>query len=87
METLQNANTFFLISSIGFVVLFVLLVTLGVYLIRVVATVARITEKVEKDIDTIGDTAREFVLDLQHSSLFSLLFRKRKKYTKKELSD
>ena len=85
MESIQNANIFFLISSIGFVALFVILAAVGIYLIRIFKTVARITEKVERDIDTIGDTAREFVLDLQHSSLFSLLFRKRKKYTKKEL--
>ena len=87
MQTLEHANTFFLISSIGFVALFLVLLVLGIYLIGIFKSVSRITKKVERDIDTIGDTAKEFVVDLQNSSLFSLLFRKRKKYTKKGLSD
>ena len=87
MQTLEHANTFFLISSVGFTVLFLVLLVLGVYLIGIFKTVLRITKKVERDIDTIGDTAKEFVMDLQESSLFSLLFRKRKKYTKKGLSE
>lgn len=87
MQTLEHANTFFLISSVGFVALFLVLLVLGIYLIGIFKTVSRIAEKVERDVDTIGDTAKEFVLDLQESSFFSLLFRKRKKYNKKGLSE
>lgn len=87
MTTLQQADIFFFISSIGFIVLFVILLVLGLYLIRISRNISRITEHVERDIETIGDTAKEFVLDLQQSSLFSLLFRKRKKYTKSKLSE
>lgn len=87
MTTLQQADIFFFISSIGFIVLFVIALVLGLYLIRIFKSVSRITEQVERDIDTIGDTAKDFVFDLRESPVFSLFFRKRKKYTKSKLSE
>jgi len=87
MNNVIHADIFFFISSIGFVVCFILFIIIAVYLIAIFRNVAAITKKVERDVETIGDTAKELVLDLQNSSLFSLLFRKRKKYTKRELSD
>lgn len=82
-----QADIFFFISSIAFIIFILLLTIAGVYFIQIVRNVAAITKKVERDIDTIGDTAKELVMDLQNSSIFSLLFGKRKKYNKKELSD
>jgi len=82
MNNVIHADIFFFISSIGFVVLFIMLVIIGVYMIQLSRTVVRISKKVEQDIDTIGDTAKDLVLDLKENSIFSLLFRKRKKYTK-----
>lgn len=87
MNNLLHADLFFFISSIGFIVCFILCIILGVYLIQIARSVSAIAKKVEQDVETIGDTAKELVLDLQESSLFSLLFRKKKKYTKKGLSD
>lgn len=82
MQSIAQANTFFFVSSIGFTILFIIVLIAGIYLVKILHTVARISKRVEKDIDTIGDTAKDFVLDLQQSSLFGFLFRKRKKYTK-----
>ena len=87
MNNLLHADIFFFVSTIGFIVCFILFIILVVYLIQIARSVSAIAKKVERDVDTIGDTAKEFVLDLQNNSLFSLFFRKRKKYTKRELSD
>jgi len=87
MNNLLHADIFFFVSTIGFIVCFILFIILAVYLIQIARSVSAIAKKVERDVDTIGDTAKEFVLDLQNNSLFSLFFRKRKKYTKRELSD
>jgi hypothetical protein len=45
MDTIQQANTFFFISSIGFVVLGVLLVIALFYLIKVFTNLRYITDK------------------------------------------
>jgi hypothetical protein len=45
METLQHANTFFFISTIGFVVLGVLLVIALFYFIKVLTNLRYITDK------------------------------------------
>lgn len=82
MNTLMHSEIFFFISSIGFVICFIVLFIAGIYLISIFRKVSRITTKIEQDVATIGDTAKEFVTDIQESTVFSLLFRKKKKYNK-----
>lgn len=79
MNTLAHADTFFFISSIGFIFIFLLIAISLIYLIRLFKSIQRIATKIEKDIDTIGDTAKEFVLQLWDSTVFSWLFGKRRK--------
>jgi hypothetical protein len=38
--------------------------------------------KLEKDIDTIGDTTKDFLEDIQDSFIYRLLFKKKKKHSK-----
>lgn len=85
MNTLVHANIFFYISSLGFILIFVIFAVIGLYIVSITRTVHRIVKRIERDIATVGDTAKEFVVDLQESPLFSLFFRKKKKYTKKDL--
>lgn len=82
MNVYEQSQMFFFISSIGFVILGVLAAILLVYFIRATDTFSRIIEKMEKDIDSIGDTTKEMIEDVRHSAVFSFLFRKKKK-TKK----
>ena len=83
METLAQSQIFFLISSIGFIIIGFLVVILLLYLIRATTSFSRIMEKVEKDIDNIGDTTKEMLEDVRDSAVFGFLFRKKKKSAKK----
>ena len=82
MDTLSQSEAFFFISSIGFIFLWILLAIFLFYLIRATKTFSKIMDKVEKDIDTIGDTTREMVEDMRDSVIFNFLFRKKRKHRK-----
>jgi hypothetical protein len=79
MNTLAHADTFFLISSIGFIVIFILLAIALLYLIMLFKSIHRISVKIEKDIENIGDTAKEFIMQLWDSTIFSWIFGKKRK--------
>ncbi|MBP9719173.1 MAG: hypothetical protein KBD46_01785 [Candidatus Levybacteria bacterium] len=85
MNTLAQADIFFFISSIGFVVVAILIAIFLFYLIRSVRAVYRIMEKIEKDIVEIGDTTREMVEGVQDSVVFRFLFGKKKKSARKNI--
>lgn len=77
MNTIMNSEVFFFISSIGFILLWAVLVALILYAIRAIRTWNRIVDKIEKNIDTIGDTTREMIEDMQDSSVFRFLFKRK----------
>jgi hypothetical protein len=77
-QTLIHADVFFFLSSIGFVVVTCVLVVSLVYMISVLRSVRRITEKIETGIDTVGEDAKELVSDLRESLAFRILFGGRK---------
>lgn len=85
MDTLQQSQVFFFISSVGFIFLWILVAIFLFYLIRATNTFSRIMNKVEKDIDNIGDTTKEMLEDVRDSAVFNLLLgkKKRKHYEKK----
>jgi uncharacterized protein YoxC len=82
MDTLLQSQVFFFISSIGFVVLWIFVAILLFYLIRVTNTFSKIIDKVEKDVDSIGDTTKEMLEEVRDSTVFNFLFRKKKKRRK-----
>jgi len=77
MNTLSPAEIFFIISSVGFVLLWTFLAVLILYIIRAVRTFNRITDKLEKSIDDIGDTTKELIEDVQDSAVFRFLFKRK----------
>jgi len=83
MDTLLQSQVFFFISSVGFVALWILMAIFLVYLIRATSTFSKIMNKVEKDIDEIGDTTKEIIEDMRDSVIFNFLFRKSRKHNKK----
>lgn len=83
MNTLEQTQVFFFISSVGFVTLWILVAVFLVYLIRATNALSKMLEKVEKDVDQIGDTTKEMVEDIKDSVVFNFLFRKKKKNRKK----
>lgn len=82
MNALLQSQVFFFVSSVGFVILGVFVGVFLFYLIRATDTFSRILEKIEKDIDNIGDTTKEMVEDIRDSAVFGFLFRKRRKSRK-----
>ncbi len=80
MTAILQSQIFFFISSIGFVILWVLAAMILVYVLRALKVFSRTLERVEKDIDSIGDTSKEMLEDMRDSSVFRFLFQgKRKK--------
>ena len=61
MDVNSQTQVFFIISSVGFVTLWILVAIFLVYLIRATNTFSKIMEKIERDIDKIGDTTKEMV--------------------------
>jgi len=82
MSTLLQSQVFFIISSVGFVLLWILAGVFLFYLIRVTKTFSRIMNKVEKDVDKIGDTTKEMLEEVKDSTVFHFLFHKKKKSSK-----
>ena len=83
MSTLMQSQVFFFISSIGFVLLWILLAIFLYYLIKVTKTFSRIMEKAEKDINEIGDITKEMLEDMRQNAIFNFLFPKKKRSSKK----
>lgn len=82
MDTNSQTQVFFLISSVGFVVLWVLVGILLFYLIRITHTFSRIMDKIEGNINKIGDTTKEMLEDLRESTIFNFFLRKKRKSRK-----
>ncbi|MDQ5971542.1 MAG: hypothetical protein QG566_488 [Patescibacteria group bacterium] len=87
MTNLVQADVFFFISSVGFIIFGILFIVLLFKIIKIADTLSRITKKVENGIDTIGDTTKEVIEDMKDSLLFRFLFKGRKKKTKKVKQD
>lgn len=79
METLSQSEVFFIISSIGFVLLWVFVAILLFYLIRISQSFSRIMDKIEDNVNKIGDTTKEMLEDLRDNKLFSFFIKKKRK--------
>ncbi|MES2224438.1 MAG: hypothetical protein V4478_00460 [Patescibacteria group bacterium] len=79
MNAIPHADIFFFVATIGFIIIFIVIVIALIYLISILKSIHRISAKIEKDIDNIGDTAKEFVMQLWDSTIFSWIFGKKKK--------
>ncbi len=79
MNTNAQSEIFFLISSAGFFMLWILAIIFMLYLINIMHIFSRILKKVEKDADTISGTAKDIFLDIQESVVFQFLFGKKRK--------
>lgn len=82
MDTLMQSQVFFFISSVGFVILWILSAIFLFYLIRATKTFSRILDEVGDDIESMGDTTKEMLEDIRESAVFGFLFRKKKKQRK-----
>jgi hypothetical protein len=88
METIIKADIFFFVSSIGFILLFVLAAIVLVQFIFLLRRWQRMSKKLEQDADTIREDAKEFLEHLTESRVFRFIFGKKRsihtsKHTKK----
>ncbi|MBI2631335.1 hypothetical protein HYW73_03970 [Candidatus Nomurabacteria bacterium] len=84
MDTLSQSEVFFIISSTGFVLLWAFVAILLFYLIRISRTFSNIMDKIEDNVNKIGDTTKEMLTDLRDSTLFNFILRKKRKSRKEE---
>ncbi len=82
MNTIANSQVFFIISSIGFVILGAILAILLIYIIRTVRTFNRLLEQLEKDAGKVGESAKDLIEDVRESTVFRFLFAKSRKRLK-----
>lgn len=80
----MQSQIFFFISSIGFVILGILAVIVFIYILRALNSFSKILKRAEKDIDSIGDTTKEMLEEIQDSRVFRFLFKGKRKH--KEIS-
>ncbi|MEJ0001885.1 MAG: DUF948 domain-containing protein [bacterium] len=82
---MSQMDIFFIISSIGFVSVWIFGTIVLVRLARILGTFRRIADGLEKNIENIGDSAEEMVEDVRDSTAYRLLFgKKRRKHKKSE---
>jgi hypothetical protein len=79
MNTSTSSGVFFIISSFGFVILWILAVIFFVYLIHAMRIFSRILKQIEKNIDSIGDTTKDMIMDIRESTVFKFLFKKKRR--------
>jgi len=82
MNTLLQSQVFFFISSIGFVLLWIMVVVFLFYLVRVARAFSRIMDKIERHINTVGDVTREMLSDMKDNPIFKFFFNKKRKSRK-----
>ncbi len=78
----SHAEVFFLISSIGFVLLFLLGAVILVQVIGLLHKVRAMSEKLEDRVSEVSSDVKEFFADIRESTMYRFLFRK-KKHTSK----
>lgn len=74
---MNPSDIFFIIASVGLVVIWSLIIVILVYVWRAFHSFSRILQKAEKNIDTIGDVTRELLVDVQGSKVYKFLFTKK----------
>jgi len=85
MDTLiLQSQVFFFISSLGFVTLWILAAIFLFYLIRVAKSLSNIMNKLENNLNSIGDTTKEILEDMRNNVVFKFLFGKKRKNKEKK---
>ena len=79
MNSLMQSQVFFLISSVGFVLLWIFVAILLFYLIHIARAFSAIMDKIENNMNRLGDITKELLTSLRDSMPFNFFFRKRRK--------
>ena len=71
-----------IISSVGFIFLWVLLALFLYYLIRVARAFSKIMDMIENHVSTVGDITREMLSEMKDNPIFKFFFNKKRKSRK-----
>jgi uncharacterized protein YoxC len=82
MTTIMQSQIFFFISSVGFIILGILVGVVLIYLLRAINLFSKTLEKLEKNIDSVGDITKEMLEEIEDSNVFRFLFKKKRKHKK-----
>lgn len=78
----MKSEIFFFISSLGFIILFVFIVVLLYYLIKISRTFSRITNKIENNINNTENFVREIIKLFKENIILQSIFNKNNKNKK-----
>ena len=79
MNEIMKSEWFFFISSIGFVVIGLLLSVIMIYVIRALHAFTSLIEKMEAEVQNLGTTAQELLEDFQDSFIYRMIFKPRRR--------
>jgi uncharacterized protein YoxC len=74
----MQSEIFFLISSVGFIILGILGIIFIVLCIKVMSSFLRILKRIESSMDNIGDATVELLEDLRENVFFRMFFHRKK---------
>ncbi len=78
-NAIMHSEVFFFISSIGFIILGIIAIVLGILCTKAVSSFLRILARIESSMDKIGDTTQELLDEMRSSFIFQMLFRPKSK--------
>lgn len=81
MTAIMKSDIFFFISSVGFIIIGLTLVIFLIYTIKAVRSFNSLVEKMESEINNLGDTASDLVDDIRTSFVYKMLFNPKRKRT------
>ena len=79
MNEIMKSEWFFFISSIGFIVIGLLLSIIMIYVIRALHAFTSLLEKMETEVQNLGTTAQELLEDFQDSFIYRMIFKPRRR--------
>lgn len=79
MPTVIHADIFFVISSIGFSILFAIGIVAALYIVSILKSIRRISQKLESDVQSLSIEAKSFFGDIQESVVYRMIFGKKRK--------
>ena len=82
MTPIIQSQIFFFISSVGFIILGILVGIVLIFILRAVNSFSKILKKLEEDVDSMSNTTKEMLEEVQDSNVFRFLFKGKKKHKK-----
>ncbi len=79
MTEIMKSEIFFFIASIGFTIVAIAIIILIIYLIKAVRSFNALVDRMENEIDNLGDTAIDLVDDIRSSFIYKMIFNPKKK--------